>query len=80
MDPTKLNHIFDQPKHNLGSLIAEFGSEAIAGDAIQTAAEGVVKKKGITGVFEEVVQVGTQQITIRGMVVKGVVKIGTAFR
>jgi RHS repeat-associated protein len=80
IDPNKLNHIFGKPQHNLGGLVTEFGSEANAYQAMQQAAEAVVKQKGITGVFEEVVQVGTQQITVRGNVVNGVVKIGTAFK
>jgi hypothetical protein len=36
--------------------------------------------KGITGVFEEAISVGGTSVTVRGAVVNGVVKIGTAFR
>ncbi|MBS1910947.1 MAG: hypothetical protein JST22_03080 [Bacteroidetes bacterium] len=80
VDPNKLHHIFGKSQHNLGKLVSEFGSEAKAFEAMQRAAEVVVKQKGITGVFEEVVQVGAQKITIRGNVVNGAVKIGTAFK
>ena len=79
VDLNKLYHIFGKAQHNLGPLVQEFGSEASAYQAMQQAAEAVVKQKGITGVFEEV-QVGTQQITVRGNVVNGAVKIGTAFK
>ncbi|MDQ1743165.1 MAG: hypothetical protein QOE23_1504 [Pseudonocardiales bacterium] len=38
--------------------------------------------KGLTpvsGLFEETVIVGAQKVTVRGMVIDGIVKIGTAF-
>jgi len=80
VNPNRLHHIFGKSQHNLGNLVSEFGSEVKAFEAMQKAAEVVVKQKGIKGVFEEAVQVGTQKITIRGNVVDGAVKIGTAFK
>jgi RHS repeat-associated protein len=76
----KLNHIFGQARHKLDDLVKEFGSQENAMDALQQAAEDAVKSKGLKGVFEETVKVGTQQVTVRGNVVDGAVKIGTAFR
>jgi hypothetical protein len=49
-------------------------------EALEKATEQVVKQKGITGVFEETVQLGTETVTVRGNVVNGCVKIGTAFK
>lgn len=39
----------------------------------------IVVAGNITGRFREVVRVGSQDITIRGNVVDGIAKIGTAF-
>jgi RHS repeat-associated protein len=80
IDPNRLHHIFGDPGHNFGPLVAQFRTEATAFQAMQQAAENVVAAKNITGLFEEVVTVGGQQITIRGNVVNGVVKIATAFK
>jgi uncharacterized protein RhaS with RHS repeats len=71
----KLNHIFDA-EHNLEPLVRQFGSrEAV----VQQFLQGL---KGLTpqsGEFEETISVGGQSVTVRGAVVKGIVKIGTAF-
>jgi hypothetical protein len=44
-----------------------------------TSTENHVDAKGISGQFEESVYVDGINITVRGMVIDGVVKIGTAF-
>ena len=56
------------------------GSQEAAYQAIQHAAEGAVKAQKFAGVFETTVKIGTETITVRGNVVDGVVKIGTAFK
>ena len=76
----KLEHIFGNAEHNLESLVSEFGSREAAGNAIQQATEAAVRQQGLTGVFETSVKVGSQSITVRGAVVDGAVKIGTAFK
>jgi hypothetical protein len=76
----KLEHIFGNAEHSLDSLVSEFGSREAAGNAIQQAAEGAVRQQGLTGVFETSVKVGNQSITVRGIVIDGAVKIGTAFK
>jgi len=78
--PSKLKHIFGQARHNLDDLVRQFGSELKAFEAIQEATEAVVRNRGLTGIFETSVKVGTQKITVRGKVIEGVVKIGTAFK
>jgi len=80
VDPNKLKHIFGQSKHNLDSLVKHFGSQKKAFNALQAATEKNIRSQGIKGVFEATVKVGTETITVRGNVVEGIVKIGTAFK
>jgi hypothetical protein len=71
----KLDHIF-VPKHKLDPLLQQFGSrEAV----VQQMLSGV---KGLTpaaGTFEIPVTISGQTVVVRGAVVDGVVKLGTAF-
>jgi hypothetical protein len=73
--PSKLDHIF-AAKHNFGPLVEQFGSrEAV----VQQFLNGL---KGLTpgsGTFEQQIVVGGQKIIVRGAVVNGITKIGTAF-
>jgi len=78
-EANKLNHVFGNARHKLGPLVEQFGSREKAIDAIKGAAEGAVKAKDITGVFETAVNVGGKEVTVRGVVADGAVKIGTAF-
>jgi RHS repeat-associated protein len=79
VDPNKLNHIFGNAEHGVDGLVDTFGSQENAYNAIQQATQGLVDQQGVTGVFEEVVNVGGQDVTVRGVVIDGVVRIGTAF-
>ena len=80
-DLNKLHHIFDKAQHNLGGLLSDFGGDmSKAFSAIQQAANNMAKSKGISGVFEEVVQVGNHSVTVRGFASDGVTKIGTVFK
>jgi len=76
-DPSKLAHIFGQERHNLNGVVNQFGSEEKAYEAIQKATEAATT--GSKGVFQTTVKVGTETVTVRGAVVDGAVKIGTAF-
>lgn len=71
----KLEHIF-AAKHNFEPLVRMFGSrEAV----VQEFLRGL---KGLTpaaGRFEREIVVGGQRVIVRGAVVDGIVKIGTAF-
>ncbi|MEA3091928.1 MAG: filamentous hemagglutinin [Caballeronia sp.] len=78
-DANKLNHIFGNASHNLESLAQQLGSQENAFGAIQSATQAAFNSGGLTGVFETVVDVGGTQVTVRGAVVDGAVKIGTAF-
>jgi RHS repeat-associated protein len=75
----KLGHIFGKAAHNLGALVEEFGGQQGAFSAVQGAIDQQVAKAGIRGVFEEIVRVGSQTVTVRGRVIDGVAKIGTFF-
>ena len=48
--------------------------------ALLQATKAAVAAKGLTGVLEVTVQVGSHTVTVRGAVVNGAVKIGTAFK
>jgi len=78
--PAKLTHIFGKAAHNLGPLVASYGSEVAAYEALEKATIQTVTSQGISGIFEVVVNVGGLNVTVRGAVVNGLVKIGTAFR
>ena len=79
IDPNKLNHVFGDAGHNLGGLVGQFGSEAAAYNAVEAAAAAAVRQQGINGVFQTVVTVGGQQVTVRGIVINGLMRIGTFF-
>lgn len=71
----KLDHILAD-KHNFGPLVQQFGSrEAV----VQQMLNGLKGLTPASGTFEETIQIGGQQVVVRGAVVNGVVKIGTAF-
>ena len=71
----KLDHIF-VPRHNLDPLVQQLGSrEAVVQQMVNSV-------KGLTpasGTFEIPVTIGGQTVVVRGAVVNGVTKIGTAF-
>jgi RHS repeat-associated protein len=75
-DPNKLNHIFNNPDHNLDALVNQLGGQENAFNAL----EGAVQGQGLpNGVFSTVVDVGGSQVTVTGIVINGVARIGTAF-
>lgn len=75
-DPNKLAHIFDNPAHNLGPVVNAMGGEANAFNAIESA----VQAQGLSnGLFTTVVNVGGSNVTVTGVVINGVARIGTAF-
>jgi hypothetical protein len=73
--PSKLDHIF-AAKHNFDPLVQQFGSrEAVVQQFLN-------ELKGLTpasGTFQEQIVVGGQTVIVRGAVVNGVTKIGTAY-
>jgi hypothetical protein len=79
-DANKLNHIFGNARHGLDGVVNNLGSQQAAMNALQQATEAAVQQQGLTGVFETTVQVAGETVTVRGNVVNGVVRIGTAFK
>lgn len=59
--------------------MSHFGSEEAAFKAIVDATQGAVQKSGIQGLFEIAVDVAGKSVTVRGAVVNGLARIGTAF-
>ena len=74
-----MNHIFNNPEHKLDPLVNRYGSQEQAYDAILRGTESAVRSQGITGIFETQVNVGSEMVTVRGNVINGEIKIGTAF-
>ncbi len=71
----KLDHIF-VPEHNLDSLVTQLGSrEAV----VEQMLGGVSGRTPTAGVFELTTDIAGQPVVVRGAVVDGVVKLGTAF-
>jgi len=79
-DANKLNHIFGNAQHGLDGIVKNLGSQQAAMNALQQATEAAVQQQGLTGVFETQVQVAGETVTVRGNVINGAVKIGTAFK
>ena len=78
-DPNKLIHIFGKAQHNLGALLSKFKTQEDAYNAVLQATQGAANAGTIGGTFQSVVSVQGLNITVRGIVVNGVVKIGTFF-
>ena len=74
----KISHIFSQERHNLAGVAKALGGESKALKAIENAT-GKAVDTSKPGRFETTVKVGGEHVTVRGSVVDGKVKIGTAF-
>ena len=75
-----LHHIFGKAQHNLGGYLTSFGgNQASAFAALESATARALGANAAAGTFETVVVVNGFQITVRGAIVNGVVRIGTAF-
>jgi RHS repeat-associated protein len=79
IDPNKLHHIFGKSEHGLDKLVAQFGSEAAAYRAVEKAVQRIAKDRGLEGIFETTVKVGSEYVVVRGKVINGIVRIGTMF-
>jgi hypothetical protein len=71
----KAQHIF-APKHNLGPLVAQLGSQRAVVKAIL---DGLKGKTPVSGIFNVTIKIGGHSVVVRGAVDNGVVKIGAAF-
>ncbi|WP_216636187.1 hypothetical protein [Mycobacterium sp. IS-3022] len=73
--PERLDHTF-APKHKLDGVVERAGSREEAMGQMLDALKGNVPQNGT---FETVVSVSGEQVTVRGFVDNGIIKIGTAF-
>jgi len=64
------------PKHELGSLVAQFGNEK---EVLRQLLLSIRPRVPTSGIFEIVTQLGGQNVVVRGAVVNGITKIGTVF-
>lgn len=71
---SKLTHIFDDPTHDLGQLVNQYGSNNAAFEAVDSAAQQLA---GRPGVVTEWINVGGTPVWVRGMTVNGSFRIGT---
>ena len=82
-DPNKLNHIFANPNHNLNALVQQFGSRRSAGRAIFEAVDQGYRSGRLIldafGRYEQLFDVGGYPVMVRGRIVNGLVRIGTAW-
>ena len=72
----KLNHLFGNPEHNLGPLLAAAGGPEKAYERIWRAAQPLVTQNGL---FNQTVRVLGFNVTVQGNVIDDVLRIGTAF-
>jgi len=75
-----MRHIFGKAAHNLAGLVARMGSERAVMAAVSRALASLPSGTlPAAGVFEVVVRVGGQNVTVRGAVVDGIIRISTMF-
>jgi RHS repeat-associated protein len=79
VDPNKFHHLFDKAEHNLGPLVERVGSREAVYSAVQSAAQELATRQGLTGVIETTVAVAGQTVVVRGKVIDGIIHIGTFF-
>jgi hypothetical protein len=72
---SKLEHIF-AAKHNFDPLVQQYRSREAFIQQFLTGLKGLTPE---SGTFEQQILVGGQKVIVRGAVVNGVTKIGTAF-
>lgn len=77
--PNKVGHVFDKPEHALDPVLRQFPSAKDAYIALQAAAQRSVGSNPNEGSYQIVVNVGGTNVTITGVVVNGIARIGTAF-
>ena len=75
---SKIEHVIDPAKHNFGDLVEAAGGRS---EAMQQIVAGLSDGAGLpeSGPFEVTRTIQGEAVTIRGAVVNGVPKIGTAF-
>lgn len=79
-DPKDISHVFDNPRHGLDDLVKAFGNQNDAYGAIYDEFAKVAGNYTQKQLHEGIeVVVGGFTVTVRGDIVDGVARIGTAF-
>jgi len=74
-----LTHIFDNPDHLLDGVVQAYGSAEAAGGALSARAQLYVDRNQLKEKVEFTVRIAGYTVTVRGMVVNGTFRFGTAF-
>lgn len=82
-DPNRRRHIFGEPRHNLESLVRQYGDEEAAGQVIESAVNAAFDSGHLiideNGLYEQVFDIGGNSVTVSGRVIDGTVHVGTAW-
>ena len=84
VDPNKLHHVFGKQMHNLSGFLQSFNGNIInAYNTVYGAAQAYVTQHNITGIVgasnQITIVVNGFNITFRGSVVDGILRLGTFF-
>jgi YD repeat-containing protein len=74
-DPNKLHHIFDNPDHDFGPFVSQYGGQVQAFQAIQNTVQGLGLPEGG---YEMILNIGGTNVWVRGTVINGIAMIGSA--
>lgn len=76
--PNKINHIFNQARHNLASLVTRLGGQE---NTVRTVLNTLNSAGNlpVSGLFESTISIGGTNITVRGIVQEGFPQIATMF-
>lgn len=77
-NPNKINHIFNQARHNLAPLVTKLGGQE---NTVKTVLNTLNSAGNlpVSGLFESTISIGGTNITVRGIVQEGFPKIATMF-
>ena len=77
-NPNKINHIFNQARHNLTPLVNRLGGQE---NTVKTVLNTLNSSGNLplSGLFESTINIGGTDITVRGIVQEGFPKIATMF-
>ena len=82
-DPNKRHHIFGNPDHNLAGLVQQCGGEEAAGRAIVEAVDQAYRDGKLVidwlGRYRQVFEIGGYRVMVRGRIVNGVARVGSAW-
>lgn len=77
-NPNKINHIFNQARHNLASLVTRLGGQENTVRSVLNTLNSAGNLP-VSGLFERTISIGGTNVTVRGIVQEGFPKIATMF-